>query len=166
MAFHEPRMSRGGDTDPSASPIQLVYVDDQGVAHYPGDVGYVEPEAGPAEFLRDQAQSLIQQYNQITQQEDAEAAGQAPAPSEEDLQTREAVRQAVENLSSQEPPHSVNAPDVQQVAPPSEGVSPGVDGTNVPGQVGTEGGVPVQGGVESAPVQQPQPQPAPNPPAQ
>jgi hypothetical protein len=85
MSKHELRVNRG---DPLEGPLGyvLVYIDDNGKSFFPGDDGYVEPEAGSREFLDDQGA-------QLTSDQHAAATGQDPSMTE---QQREAVLSAAE----------------------------------------------------------------------
>ena len=104
MAHHEARLAKGEDASGDQFPV--VFVDDEGAVSYPGDPGYVEPEEGSKQFLEEHAKSLVQQYEDITNREEQESLGQAPAPDEGEQQIRENVRQSVEEISDSEPPRS------------------------------------------------------------
>lgn len=101
MSYHEERLAPGGDPAPGA-PTVFVYYDDQGNAYYPGDEGYVEPEAGNEEYLKDRAESILRQYQEIKDAEAKEEDGDKPAPSEEEKVAREAIKAEVRRMQGED----------------------------------------------------------------
>lgn len=116
MSYHEPRLQPG---DPGAAPLAqvIVFVDDNGRAHYPGDEGYVEPEEGSAEFLADQAQQLAEDQHRI-------AAGQAQQFTPEQVANTQAEADRITD-----PTHPMQGAEQQNV--PAEGGEQSVIQTDV-----------------------------------
>lgn len=119
MAHHEQRLMPG---DPAEGPLGTVnvYVDDEGNAFYPGQEGYVEPEAGNAEFLNDFGQQLSEDQHRV-------ASGQAVTqPVDEQEATIQAAQEATDTGAPQQPaaPNPGQPQPAQQAQPQQAPPSP------------------------------------------